>query len=192
MMEFKPRHRIVASADQHWLPRRIAIWLLLLAWSTPGPGIAAGADPAMTIGFLYNIARFTDWPAGSRESQLTLCMMGDTEALSQGLTGFEGRTLSGREWKVRHMSRLGELNGCNILFIAKSEERYLAGILPGAHARNVLTVSDIDAFAELGGIVGLSGNDDKIEFDINTAAARHAGLRISSQVLKLARSILGR
>ena len=51
----------------------------------------------------------------------------------------------------------------------------------------LLTVSDIKGFAAAGGVIELFAEDGKMRFEINTRAAQRAGLRISSQLLKLAR-----
>lgn len=166
-----------------------------LAQAQIGPPLAA--DPVQTIAFIYNFGSFTEWPPaalGPAERPITLCMMGDTEYLSQALTAIDNHLIQGRPLRVRHMSYLGLTAGCQILFISQSEERHLADILPPAHAGLALTVSDIADFTGSGGIFGLSQElqDNKLVFDINAAAARQAGLRLSSQVLKLARNLVGK
>ncbi len=53
----------------------------------------------------------------------------------------------------------------------------------------VLTVSDIDGFAEQGGIIGLSLNGERVEFTVNLRAARQAGIKLNSQLLRLGRVV---
>ena len=48
------------------------------------------------------------------------------------------------------------------------------------------TLSDIDAFANRGGVIGLVMEDKAVRFAVNRTAAGEARLRISSQVLHLA------
>jgi len=50
----------------------------------------------------------------------------------------------------------------------------------------ILTVSDFDDFARVGGMIGLVETDRGIRFDINLTATRQTNLRLSSQLLKLA------
>ena len=51
----------------------------------------------------------------------------------------------------------------------------------------VLTVTDeVDNFTKLGGIINLLVAEDKIRFEISLNNARRSGLKISSQLLKLA------
>jgi hypothetical protein len=51
----------------------------------------------------------------------------------------------------------------------------------------VLTVGEDEWFARRGGIVQLRLDADRVGFEIDTAAASAAGLRISAQLLRLAR-----
>ena len=53
----------------------------------------------------------------------------------------------------------------------------------------VLTVGDGDGFARGGGMIGLFVEDGRMRFAINPNAAQRAGLRLSSQLLKLARIV---
>jgi hypothetical protein len=175
-----------------------ALLALLLPAAAPAQPVRPAADPAQTMAYIYNLGKFTEWPPaalGPPGRPITLCMMGDTDYLTLALAAIENRPMQGRELRVRHMSYLGEPLGCQILFVSRSEEKHLAEILPAAHAGAALTVSDIADFADVGGIVGLlpaAAPDGKMEFEINAGVARQAGLRLSSQVLKLARNVVGR
>ena len=181
---------------RHWLLQRLAcvvVAFTALLHAAQSHAMNAG-DAILTMVFIYNIAQFTEWPAAALAQQqqpLTLCMLGDTGSLTPGLSAIDAQTLQGRRLKVRHLNSPG-LAGCQMLFIAKSEEKELSRILPGAHARHILTLSDIGGFAQAGGAVGLIGSKDTIAFDVNPAALKLAGLRISSEVLKLARAVAGK
>ncbi len=50
----------------------------------------------------------------------------------------------------------------------------------------MLVVSDIDGFAEKGGMIGFT-TDTNVRLEINLTAARAAGLAISSKLLRVGR-----
>ena len=83
----------------------------------------------------------------------------------------------------------GNLKECHVAYIAESEDRRLPQLLRAMRKLPVLTVSDIDGFAEAGGMLALVQNDDRLQFEVNRDAATLAGLRLSSQLLKLARTV---
>jgi hypothetical protein len=75
--------------------------------------------------------------------------------------------------------------------VAESERARLGSIFREVSGASILTVSDIDHFAEVGGVIGFYDLDNKVQFSINPEQAHDAMLQINSQLMKLAR-IVGR
>ena len=65
----------------------------------------------------------------------------------------------------------------------------MAKIFKKLEAWNVLTVSDIENFAQSGGIIGFINIEDKVRFEINVNAAERADLEISAKLLNLAKIV---
>lgn len=147
-----------------------------------------GGEYAVKAVFLLNFAKFTQWPATAFESEqdsIVLGISGDDD-FGEALNAIEGKTAGGRILAVRKLGQGGELHGCHILFISASEKWRLQQILAELAGRPVLTVADMENFAEQGGIISLTNEGMKIKLTINLAAAQRAGLKISSQLLKIA------
>ena len=53
----------------------------------------------------------------------------------------------------------------------------------------VLTVADIDDAAYQGVMIGIAIEKQRITFEINASAARHASIALSSRLLSLARNV---
>jgi hypothetical protein len=79
-----------------------------------------------------------------------------------------------------------EIKTCHVLFIGRSETERLEKIFAHLKGRNILTVGDSGVFAETGGMVQFISENKKIRFRINLAAAKAAGLTISSKILRVA------
>lgn len=82
------------------------------------------------------------------------------------------------------------IQDCHVLFICQSEAECLAHLLRPAGRWSVLTVADTPGFLEAGGIINFLIEDKKVRFEVNTAAAQRANLRIRSQLLRLAKRIV--
>jgi hypothetical protein len=54
---------------------------------------------------------------------------------------------------------------------------------------SVLTVGQSSAFLEQGGMIGLSVENERLIFDINLENLHRSQLRISSQLMRLARNL---
>ena len=71
-----------------------------------------------------------------------------------------------------------------------SEKEQLEGALESLEGSSVLTVGEMERFAEMGGIINFVVKKNRLRFEINLDAGRRAGLEISSQLLNLADSVV--
>ena len=79
---------------------------------------------------------------------------------------------------------------CHILFIASSAQNNVEGLIKQCHGKPILTVSDIDDFSRNGGIITMVQLENNIRFSINQQSLLSSGLRMSGQLLKLARELI--
>jgi hypothetical protein len=63
-------------------------------------------------------------------------------------------------------------------------------ILEGLGGASVLTVGDCKGFAEQGGMINFVLENDRVQFEVNRKAAEQAGLKISSKLLSVAKSVI--
>ena len=142
--------------------------------------------PMLTAAFLFNFARFTEWPADApQEGPLTICVSGDPDVVSALERIVKGRPVGGRDVAAASVSG-GGWRSCHVLYSTGLDDRHSQQIIDELKGVPVLTVSDRERFAEQGGIVGLFVDGGKIRFRINTEAAERARLHLSSRVLILA------
>jgi len=158
-----------------------------LGWTATPPG-----EYQIKAAYLINFARYVEWPAGRLPAgtPLRLCLLG-RDPFGGALLGLDGRQVQGREVRLRQADCLEQALDCHMVFVSGSEERRMGLVLRGLAGRGVLTVSDIDGFAEAGGGIGMITEDDRVRFDINQATLARDGLRASSQLLRLGRQVLG-
>lgn len=165
--------------------------LALPALAAPAAGAEFSA-PQVKAAFLYNFTKFVDWPAAAfstPDAPLVLGILGPTPVGAAAMQSLADKKVMGRPLEVRLISGIEEAKRCHILFISVTEQPRLAQLIDSLRGSSILTVSDIEHFAERGGSIGLTTVKQKIRFEINIAAAREAGLVVSSQLLTLATAI---
>jgi len=145
----------------------------------------AGLEYQVKAAMLYNFAKFVEWPEDDR-GPLVVGVLGKDPFGGVLEETLRDKTVHGRPIVVRKYHTLGELGASHILFIARSEKKFVPEILEPLHKLGVLTVADIDQFAQSGGAIGFTIDGGRIRFEINLEAARRAGLEISSKLLRLA------
>ncbi len=147
-------------------------------------------EDSAKAGFVHNFTKYTDWPAAFASSNTLLVCSLSAQPLSGKLELMQGRQVQGREIRVRTPIRFGEMRDCQVLFIAADEESRIDSILRSAGQYPILTISDASGFVQAGGIIELKLRGGRFRFDINQGAARQVGLKLSSQMLKLADEVL--
>jgi len=136
--------------------------------------------------FLYNFAKFVEWPADT--GTLNLCILGE-DRFGRDIDTIEGKKAADKSLMVMRIKSAREIKKCRILFISSWESGQLADILMTARDLKILTVGDTDGFAERGVIINFYGEQNKIRFEINRDAAERSGLKISSKLFGLARIV---
>ena len=168
-----------------------ALWHALTGSPVYGADQAAPSEYAIKTAFIYNFAKFTEWPAaasGATQGQIVLCAFA-SEPYGAALAAIEGKPVQGRIIRLRRGVRPDEIKSCHMMFVAESEERRIPELLRAVKGSPVLTIGDADGFAEAGGMIGLITADNRVQLEINNEAAQRANLKISSQLLRLARLV---
>jgi hypothetical protein len=139
--------------------------------------------------YLYNFAKFVEWPPQSFTNQLAPLVIGvfDPNPFGSELqTIAVSHQINGRAIVIKPVANAAQAAGVHLLFIGATEDDRVAATLVALNGTGVLTVGESDRFAAAGGIIRFVRSDDKVRFQINAAAAEHQGLKISAQLLKLA------
>jgi len=96
----------------------------------------------------------------------------------------KGETVGRRPFVIRRGKNLSDVNECHILYISRSESASLERILGELRHRQILTISDLEAFNRYGGMVRFVTESGKIRLRINLESAKAANLTISSKILR--------
>ncbi len=179
--------KLAANHSRCWL--RVAANLLLSGLILAGSAWAAEFDEyAVKAAYLYNFAKFIEWPPGtfaSADAPLRICIAGDNP-FGDALATLSDKTVGNHLVEVRLIPATAALDKCHIVFISRTESDRFKALLVKLGRLPILTVSDINDFARAGGMIGLVEADQRIRFDINLTATRQVSLKLSSQLLKLA------
>jgi len=152
---------------------------------------AATTESAVKAGFIYNFTKFIEWPAStSVYATFNLCVVGDNR-LDESLQALEGKNVGGKLLSLRLNVPRDSLSGCQMVFVAEDNDQTVGVLLKELSALPVVTVSDSAEFIQKGGTIGLIRDGSRVGFEVNLASANAAGVHISAQLLKLAKSLKG-
>ncbi len=146
----------------------------------------------MKAAYLYNFAKFVEWPAETfraPDDPAVICVTGDEHTSDFLKQAVSGKKVNGRSVDVRLPYSPAEFRLCHILFIGFSDRRHIANALDQLRGASVLTVGQSDQFIRLGGMINLTTANATIELEIAPEASIAAGLKISSRLLVVARVV---
>jgi hypothetical protein len=162
------------------------VLLLPLPCGADGPS----QEYKVKAAFIYNFAKFTEWPDGhfaSDDTPFVIAVAG-TDPFDGALDkAVAGKKVGTHPVELRHFDSAEKVGGCEILFIARNDDETESKILAKVSDKPVLTVGDSDNFETNGGAIRFFTEDSRMRFEINTDATDAAKLKISSKLLKLAR-----
>jgi prepilin-type processing-associated H-X9-DG protein len=170
----------------------LLIAAIVLSFSIATP--AWSDDPArqredqLKAGYLFNFAKFVDWPASVPSDALTICFLGGAGVQQFLSTDAASKRIGTRGLVVRSLREHDTSNGCNVLYVDGSLSTTMPASLNDFSAP-ILTVSDSKDFTHSGGIIALYTESNRLKFIVNVQNAQRAGLRISSNLLQLASSV---
>ncbi len=177
--------------------RHVPAWLaLVFLLSNPVPAATAAqlsaqdADEALAYevkaSMLFHFLSFVQWPEDRDNAPFVVAVLGRDPFGPILERTFDGKSVQGREIEIRRFTELSELEPSHILLVSRSERPRMSDIAEAARDMGILTVGDMERFAETGGMIGFKIESGKVRFEINLDAAKQAGLEISSRLLRLA------
>jgi hypothetical protein len=156
------------------------------------PGAQEVSDQAVKAAYLYNFAKFVEWPAGAfagPTSPIRLCLLNGDPLESDLRKTVEGKSIANHPVAVVLVQSNEAYRDCHVLFLGSASDRQSKQILEFLNGACILTVGDSEEFAKDGGIIRFLRNKDRVEFEVNHKAAQHAQLSVSSRLLRVAKAV---
>ena len=154
----------------------------------------AAKEALVKAAFLYNFAKFVEWPgemAVSKRSRAEVCGLGAGAFGAQAASVLKAASTDALSVSYADIATAAEAPGrCHILYIGPGEAGKLKEINQALKGAPVLTVSEIDGFAEKQGMVGFILTENKVKLAVNIPEINKNGLRANAQLLEIASKVV--
>ena len=165
--------------------------LLAITVFANSPAGSEGLDEnQVKAAYLFNFARYVERPQSAFDSQsssIEIGVVGGGTVSKLLKKTVIGKKVGNRPLRVLDFASPSEGRDSHILFVPGdadgSDLKQIVDDLEGTHA---FVVADADGFARKGGIANFIVSDQRVRFAINESAAKRAGLKVSSKLLRLA------
>jgi hypothetical protein len=139
--------------------------------------------------FLLDFTKFVDWPPGALgapDAPFNICILGTNPFGGELDRVVNGEAVQGRKVAIQNISRAPATGACQIVFVGRVED----AIDIGALGRGILTVGEGEDFVRRGGMIGFVIDNRRVTFDINWRVGGAAGLKFSSRLLGVAKTVI--
>lgn len=174
-------------------------WNLLVVLTTVCGGLTIGAagqplasdaqralpEAVVKAEFVFRFPEFVEWPQRRFGAVPPSVCLSPSHPFRDVLSK-ASRTSSARP-PVRVLEPDQPVRQCDVLYIAPSD----VALLAEAASLPILTVGDQPDFCQKGGIINLLVIDGRVRFEVSLTQANRVGLKVDSQLLRLATRVHG-
>jgi hypothetical protein len=146
-------------------------------------------------GFLYKFLFFAEWPEEAFNTDEAPIMIGilGKDPFGDIFQKIEGQDVEGRKLIIKRFNKdtsAEALRQCHLLFISPSLKAEIGKLLASLKGHPVITVSEVNKFTYLGGMINFVKKKNKVAFEVNRAAAERAGIKFRSRLLRVAARVI--
>jgi hypothetical protein len=144
------------------------------------------SEPTIKALFIYNFTKYVEWPVQKDRAHIVIGFYGPSVVIDELKKICANKKVQDREVEIRQANDISEAEKCDIFFIPQSESSDFSYLNQHLQGKGVLIVTEEKGLGQKGAAINIIEQDQKIRFELNEAAIKHAGLKISSQLLALA------
>ena len=168
-----------------------AVLAALLAGPLGGRVCAQPAAGAVKAAFLFNVLNFVEWPpsslpAGTGPLKIAVIAPRTPDDFAAAL---KGRVVRGHPISVQTYDRAEVVDSSHVIFVTAEATSQLKAVTAKTAGTPVFTIAEQDLESPFDVVMALGVVQARLAFAVNLDAADAAGLQISPNLLKLAKSV---
>lgn len=165
--------------------------LLLVSLQSDAQETRQRVDPLdLYAAFITKFPYFVEWPTRQDSNDgkpIRIGILGkdvftDTTKRSMARQKYNGETL-----QLEEFQELESIRPVDILFVSDQFASQLEKVIAATKGKRILTVAAIPRFAEKGGMIHFTTENNRVRFIINLRQARQENIRISAHLLRTAK-----
>ena len=165
------------------LLRSVTVVTLLLVGAAHADAPSLARADQLRAAYLFNFLKFVELPHVTANT-IRVCFIG-ARGVQDALTASTvDKKIGTRSIATAVLPADGDWSGCDAVYLDAAQD--VRAAFAHAAGNDALSISEASDFIQCGGIIRLFTEDNRLRFDIDVGNARRAGLKISSDLLRLA------
>jgi YfiR/HmsC-like len=166
-----------------WKKKLIIVLLSCVTGFASGQNRNQEAD--LKAVFIYNFTYYIEWDSNIPGNDFVIGIIGVSPVTASLHEIAKSNKVNNKKIIIRVFDKPDDIESCHILFIPDKLSYSLSSIFEKVD-KGMLTISEQEGYASKGTAFNFVLNKNKLKFEANLKALSSAGLKASSQLLKLA------
>ena len=134
--------------------------------------------------YIYSFIRYIQWPVN--DGDFTIGVLGDSPIIQHLERMASSKKAGARSITIKTFSNPGDVTDTDILFISKPASDMLSAVKSKSVSNNTLLISEKEGLGMDGSGINFVERNGKLAFELNKASVDEAGLKVSSELSRLA------
>lgn len=134
--------------------------------------------------FIYNFTKYIEWPSADKKNVFEINVIGESDILKPLQELARNKKINQKTIVINVIEAESEVPG-DIIFIPFQSSKKLGTVLKTCKGKNTLVITEAPDLALKGATINFKMVENRIRFELNQAAAKNSGLKLSNQLVEL-------
>lgn len=165
--------------------KKYAVWLLLLAAGLFFSERCEAQRAGFKALYIYHITSYTEWPPARSSGDIVIGVLGRSDVTRELEKTARIKKVRNRRLVIKQYDNVEDIGDCHVLFVPKAYTDRLGAIGKRIGNKATLIVTEGGNLCRRGSSISMLSRGRK-KFEINRSHVESRGMKLSSQLLKLA------
>ena len=164
--------------------RKIHLLILggLLLFST---SLIAQQQEQVQSAFIYHFTKYMEWPSSKQSGDFIVAVVGNDPIEAHLKALAKTKKVGTRNIVVKKFSSVSSIENCHIIFLSSKLSSQINGGIAKAKQYKALLITEKSGYGKKGAGINFVVVGGKPKFEINEAAIKASGLKVSAKLVHL-------
>ncbi len=172
--------------------KRLLTILFILSLFSAGTTFGQGRNTSYDINsklkaqYIYNFAKFADWPATYKQGNFVIGVIGGTNVYNELVKLYSSKRIGSQPIEIKKYASASDVNKCHVLFLDNSKSNQLPQLVSRLKGKSTLIVTEKEGLIHEGASINFFIRSNKLAYELNKTEANNRKLIIGKTLGDLA------
>ncbi len=136
--------------------------------------------------FIFSFTRYIQWPDAANGGDFVIKVVGDSPIIAELEAMAKQKKAGDRTIKIMKVATAAQADNCSMVFIPAAQSGTLNDVIQKIGVKPTLIVTEEAGMAAKGSDINFITKDGKLAFELNQTPINKKGLKVSTELTRLA------